>query len=100
MKEYAGRVLMLVEHCFPADPRVRNEAFTLVKNGFQVSVIALRGPRETAREIVNGVAVYRIPTITLFRKLPGLRHSRGGALLNTLEAVVGYVLEYTYFTVA
>jgi hypothetical protein len=30
----------LVENCFPADSRVRNEANTLARNGFRVTVIA------------------------------------------------------------
>src|SRR5437016_3622589 len=55
MKEYAGRVLMLVENSFPGDLRVRNEASTLTANGFQVSVIALRGRTELPRERVNGI---------------------------------------------
>src|SRR5437867_8753042 len=42
-KEYAGKVLMMVENFFPADARVRNEAFTLSEKGYKVSVIALRG---------------------------------------------------------
>jgi glycosyltransferase involved in cell wall biosynthesis len=100
MKESAGSVLMLVENCFPADTRVRNEAFTLTENGFKVSVIALRGPGETAREIVNGVTVYRIPRLTVFGKLPGGTHSRITALLNKILVVVGYVTEYSYFTSA
>lgn len=70
MKESAGRVLMLVENCFPADTRVRNEAFTLTENGFKVSVIALRGNGEKSREIVGGVTVYRVPRLTVFAKLP------------------------------
>src|SRR6266436_5892259 len=90
MKEYAGRVLMLVENCFPADTRVRNEAFTLAENGFHVSIIALRGATETPREIVNGVAVYRVPRITLFKKLPHAESSRVRALLQRLQVVVGY----------
>ena len=32
MKASAGRVLMLVENCYPADTRVRNEAVTLTEN--------------------------------------------------------------------
>jgi glycosyltransferase involved in cell wall biosynthesis len=100
MKEYAGRVLMLVENCFPADTRVRNEAFTLAANGFKVNVIALRGHAETPRELVNGVSVYRIPRLTLFEKLPGARPSGIKALLNRLRVVVGYVAEYIYFTSA
>lgn len=99
MKESAGRVLMLVENCFPADTRVRNEAFTLTENGFKVSVIALRGPGEESREIVNGVTVYRVPRLTVFAKLPG-EHSRILALLNKVLVVVGYFTEYAYFTSA
>jgi len=100
MKEYAGRVLMLVEGNFPADTRVRNEAFTLAKNGFRVSVIALRGATETPREIVNGVSVYRVPRITIFKKLPAAESSRGRALLRKLQVVIGYFLEHSYFTSA
>jgi glycosyltransferase involved in cell wall biosynthesis len=100
MKAFAGRVLMLVENSFPADARVRNEAFTLAKNGFQVSVIALRKTTEPLREIVNGVSVYRIPRITLFKKLPDAASSRVRALLRKLQVVVGYFVEYIYFTSA
>ncbi len=91
---------MLVENCFPADARVRNEAFTLAKNRFHVSVIALRGATEPPREIVNGVAVYRVPRITLFKKLPDAESSRVRALLQRLQVVVGYFFEYGYFTLA
>jgi glycosyltransferase involved in cell wall biosynthesis len=100
MKASAGRVLMLVENFFPADPRVRNEAFTLVENGVQVSVIALRKTTEAWRENVNGVIVYRIPTLTLFKKLPDAAGSWLAALLKTLQAVAGYVFEYSYLTAA
>jgi len=41
MKEYVGRVLMLVENRFPADVRVWNEAVTLAENGFRITVVAL-----------------------------------------------------------
>src|SRR5947209_10040209 len=100
MKECAGRVLMLVENCFPADTRVRNEAFTLAKNDFHVSIIALQGPGETAHEIVNGVSVYRVPRLTFFKKLPDAGRSTVGALFNRLRVVVGYFAEYVYFTSA
>src|SRR5712691_10451298 len=100
MKEYAGRVLMLVEGNFPADTRVRNEAFTLAKNGYRVSVIALRGATESPHEIVNGVSVYRIPRMTLFKKLPTTESSTLRTLLKKLQVVSGYFLEYCYFTSA
>src|SRR4030095_5713608 len=88
MKASAGRVLMLVENRFPTDARVRNEAFTLATNGFHVSVIALRGASEPQREVVNGVSVYRVPRITLFKKLPDIESSRARALLRKLQIVM------------
>jgi glycosyltransferase involved in cell wall biosynthesis len=89
---------MLVENCFPADTRVRNEAYTLAENRFRVTVVALRGANERLREVVNGVTVYRIPRLTLFNKLPDTTRSRMAATLNKLRVVFGYVVEYTYFT--
>src|SRR5205085_4775492 len=79
MKESAGRTLMLVENCFPADTRVRNEAFTLAASGFKVSVIALGGRGEPRAETIDGVDVYRIPRLTLFEKLPTAKASGIGA---------------------
>ena len=91
---------MLVENCFPADTRVRNEAFTLAENGFNVSVIAIKGRDEQSHEVVNGVTVYRVPRLTLFEKLPAAKQSLFRALLNKLLVVVGYFSEYVYFTSA
>jgi len=99
MKASAGRVLMLVENCFPRDTRVRNEAYTLAENGFRVTVIGLRDPGEPAREVVNGVTVYRIARLTVFRKVPQTPKSLFGSLLNKLRIVTGYCAEYAYFTV-
>src|SRR5215216_3114184 len=98
MKASAGSVLMLVENCFPRDSRVRNEAFTLNDHGVKVSVIALRGRNEPFREIVNGVSVYRIPRLTVFKKLPAADGSPVRRFLNRVRRVVGYLAEYAYFT--
>lgn len=89
---------MLVENRFPRDTRVRNEAFTLTANGVRVSVVALRGAGESSHENVNGVSVYRLPRLTLFRKLPDGDRSLTAKLLNKLRVLVGYVTEYVYFT--
>lgn len=91
---------MLVENCYPADTRVRNEAVTLTENGFKVSVIALRGPGERPRELVNGVTVYRVPRLTVFQKLPGGERSILRSLVNKVLVVAGYFTEYCYFTSA
>lgn len=89
---------MLVENRFPADSRVRNEAFTLNNSGFRVSVIALRGAHEPFHEVVGGVSVYRIPRLTVFKKLPDAGSSRAMKLVGKLQTIAGYVIEYGYFT--
>jgi hypothetical protein len=97
MKASAGRVLMLVENSFPADSRVRNEAFTLVSNGYQITVLALRKPARSPAKSSMGT-VYRTPRLELFKKLPKRRGPGILTLVKTLQSIVGYVVEYGYFT--
>jgi hypothetical protein len=82
---------MLVENEFPRDTRVRNEAFTLAAAGLRVSVIALRGKGEDSRASINGVSVYRVPRLTVFKKLPQGKRSPLTALVNRVRVLVGYV---------
>jgi glycosyltransferase involved in cell wall biosynthesis len=89
---------MLVENAFPADSRVRNEAATLTSSGIKVTVIALRRGNERAREVVDGVTVYRLPRLTVFQKLPDSQRSSLGRLLGKVQRVTGYLVEYSYFT--
>jgi len=91
---------MLVENSFPADPRVRNEAATLVANGYRVSVISLRSPEQPWREEVDGVMVYRVPRLTVFEKLPHGNPTGLAKLAHTTRNVFGYLTEYCYFTTA
>ena len=90
---------MLVENTFPQDNRVRNEAYTLTNSGIKVSVIALAGRNQRSREDLDGISVYRIPRITVFKKLPD-----GGSpvrrIIGKLQSVAGYLIEYGYFTTA
>ena len=46
---------------YPADPRVRREAEALIRNGWDVDLICLRGPEEKIHETVEGVRVTRLP---------------------------------------
>ena len=94
------RVLMLVENNFPTDTRVRNEAYTLVEHGYQVTVICLKADGERSREVVGGVTVYRVPTLTVFRKLPASDTSRLKRFARQVLVLAGYVIEYAYFTTA
>ena len=91
---------MLVENEFPSDTRVRNEAATLVANGYRVSVISLRSAEEPWREVVDGVEVYRVPRLTVFSKLPRRSRSGVGRFVQKSRTVFGYVTEYCYFTSA
>ncbi len=98
MKEYAGRILMLVEDYFPADVRVNNEAFTLVNAGYRVAVIGLSKTGEKAREDVNGVSVFRIPTLTLFKKSGKFNVPFISKVSSAVRSTIGYLFEYFYIT--
>jgi glycosyltransferase involved in cell wall biosynthesis len=100
MKEAAGRILMMVENYFPQDTRVKNEADLLTSAGYHVSVIALRRKGQPRREIVDGIEVYRVPRLELFRKTSTANLSGAGLFLLKLRASLGYLTEYSYFTVA
>jgi len=58
------RALILIEDgSFPLDRRVRRQAATLTAAGMGVTVICPRYAGERFREIVDGVRVYRYPTL-------------------------------------
>jgi glycosyltransferase involved in cell wall biosynthesis len=91
---------MWVENHFPQDTRVTNEARLLADAGYNVAVIALRKPGQPARETLNGVKVYRLPTLELFKKTPSANVSGINLALVKLKSSLGYVIEYCYFTTA
>jgi glycosyltransferase involved in cell wall biosynthesis len=52
---------MLLDRTFPPDPRVANEARSLVAAGFEVHILCLRhGERQSADEIWQGVHLHRV----------------------------------------
>ncbi len=54
------RICMLLEnHPYPQDTRVRKEALALVDNGYEVTVICPRSKQQAWREVINGVYVMR-----------------------------------------
>ena len=55
MKESAGRILMLLENPFPNDIRVWNEALTLTRAGYKITVISLRLQGERFIDEVDGI---------------------------------------------
>ena len=94
------KVLMWVENHFPQDTRVTNEARLLADAGYKVAVIALRKQGQAARETWNGIEVYRVPTLELFKKTVAGNGSRLSLLFVRLKSFLGYVVEYIYFTSA
>jgi glycosyltransferase involved in cell wall biosynthesis len=92
------KVLMWVENYFPQDTRVTNEARLLADAGYKVAVIALRKQGQAARETWNGIEVYRVPTLELFKKTVAGNCSRLKLLFLRLKSFLGYVVEYLYFT--
>jgi len=56
-------VVLLENFTYPQDTRVRNEAEALAGAGHKVTVVAPRGPQQTAREQVRGVDVRRYRTV-------------------------------------
>jgi glycosyltransferase involved in cell wall biosynthesis len=100
MTRFPGKILMLVENYFPQDTRVTNEATLLKEAGYQVTVVALRRNSQAGHEVLNGVEVYRLPTLELFKKTVFANVNRLNLLLVKLKSFLGYVVEYCYFTTA
>lgn len=74
------RAAVVLFSYYPADPRPRRAAETLVSEGMDVDLICLReAETDPKREVVHGVDVRRVP----------LRRRRGG--------VFGYVFQYLSF---
>jgi glycosyltransferase involved in cell wall biosynthesis len=55
------RAAVVLYSYFPADPRPRRAARTLVDGGMTVDLICLRRPGEPSREKIDGVSVLRLP---------------------------------------
>jgi glycosyltransferase involved in cell wall biosynthesis len=100
MARSAGKIVMLVENYFPQDTRVTNEATLLTEAGYEVSVVGLRRQGQAGHEVLNGVEVYRVPTLELFKKTPFANVSPMNLLFVKLKSFLGYVVEYCYFTTA
>src|SRR5581483_4846491 len=94
------KVLMWVENHFPQDTRVANEARLLADAGYKVAVIALRREGQAAHDTWNGIEVYRVPRLELFKKTLTTNSSRTNLMFVRLKSFLGYVVEYVYFTSA
>jgi glycosyltransferase involved in cell wall biosynthesis len=98
MKQSVGRILMLVENCYPEDTRVRNEATLLQSAGYEVTVVSFKAGTKPTYQVIEGVRVYRMPRIELFNKTIAERKGLWRRSLVKLKAFLGYAFEYSYFT--
>jgi glycosyltransferase involved in cell wall biosynthesis len=53
------KIGMILDKTFPPDPRVENEAISLVKKGFEVYLFCLTYGNQEKEEIINGINVKR-----------------------------------------
>ena len=65
------RVAIVVHAAFPADPRIRRQADTLVEAGYEVDVLCLREDGEAAEERDGAVRVVRLPVRRRFTGFAG-----------------------------
>ena len=61
-------ILMLLDHNYPHDQRVENEAESLVKEGFEVTVLAVGRDERPVLDSANGVRVHRFDLSDQARK--------------------------------
>tara|TARA_R110002049_G_scaffold25194_4_gene88580 strand:- start:3868 stop:5058 length:1191 start_codon:yes stop_codon:yes gene_type:complete len=69
------KIGMILDAPFPPDPRVENEAVSLVKKGHEVFLFCLKYGNEKTSEIVNGIQVKRYNSNKLEYKLSALAYT-------------------------
>ncbi len=66
---------MILDAPFPPDPRVENEAVSLIKAGHQVFLFCLKYGDEKPSEVINGIQVKRYNSSKLEHKLSALAYT-------------------------
>lgn len=66
---------MILDKTFPPDPRVKNEAISLIKNGHEVFLFCLKYTNEEDDELVKGIQVKRYMSSKLIYKLSALAYT-------------------------
>ena len=69
------KIGMILDAPFPPDPRVENEAVSLVENGHEVFLFCLKYADEKASDTINGIQVKRYSSNTFEYKLSALAYT-------------------------
>ena len=69
------KIGMILDASFPPDPRVENEAISLIKNGHEVFLFCLAYHNEKPSEIINGIQIKRFSSNKLEYKLSALAYT-------------------------
>ncbi|MEO9570477.1 MAG: glycosyltransferase family 4 protein [Polaribacter sp.] len=69
------KIGMILDAEFPPDPRVENEAISLIKNGHEVFLFCLKYADERKAETINGIQVKRFSSNKLEYKLSALAYT-------------------------
>jgi len=69
------RIGMVLDASFPPDPRVENEAVSLVENGHDVFLFCLSYSKEQKNELINGINVKRYHSNKFEYKLSALAYT-------------------------
>ena len=69
------RIGMILDAVFPPDPRVENEAVSLVKAGHEVFLFCLHYGQQKQSEVINGIEVKRYLSNTLEYKVSALAYT-------------------------
>jgi len=69
------RIGMILDKTFPPDPRVENEAISLIENGHEVFLFCLKYDDEAEKEVVKEIQVVRYKSSKLIYKLSALAYT-------------------------
>jgi glycosyltransferase involved in cell wall biosynthesis len=69
------RIGMILDKSFPPDPRVENEAVSLLKNGHEIYLFCLNYGSENKHQIINDIQVQRYNSNKLIYKLSALAYT-------------------------
>ena len=87
---------MILDKTFPPDPRVENEAVSLVENGFEVYLFCLKYYKnQPENEVINGINIIRYQSSTLEFKLSALAYSFPFYTNRMYKKIRNFLAKYT-----